>query len=237
LFATLLRWIKPRNAESLSQKAAPPVANQPAPPVAPDSDPLEIPGIDTKAALKRTGGNRKRYESLLRKFADPSAGAIEEIRTALAAGDTKTAARGAHSMKGAAANLGAGALAEIAAKTETAITAGEGVPESLHSLANSYQAVAAAINLALPSLQVEVADAGSPADLATVVEPLTRLKILLTNDDGDAADFILDARLRLSKVLTETEISTLSGLVGNFDFEAALVSLSNIAARLSLRLE
>jgi signal transduction histidine kinase/DNA-binding response OmpR family regulator/HPt (histidine-containing phosphotransfer) domain-containing protein len=237
LFAALLRWIKPRTAESLPQESAPRVASQPAPPIAPDPDPLEIHGIDTKSALRRTGGNRKRYESLLRKFADPSAGAVEEIRTALAAGDTPTAARAAHSMKGAAANLGAGALAEIAAKTETAITAGEGVPDALHSLANSYQAVAAAINLALPSLQVEVADAGSPADLATVIEPLTRLKILLTNDDGDAADFILDARPRLSKVLTETEISTLSGLVGNFDFEAALVSLSNIAARLSLRLE
>ena len=237
LFNALLRWIKPRNAESLSREAVATVMSQPSPPTAPDSVPLEITGIDTKSALRRTGGNRKRYESLLRKFADPSSGAIEEIRTALAAGDTSTAARAAHSMKGAAANLGAGALAELAAKTETAITSGQGVPDGLKSLAASYAAVAAAINAALPSQEIAADVPASPADFATVVEPLTRLKILLTNDDGDAADFILDARPRLSKVLTETEISTLSGLVGNFDFEAALVSLSNIAARLSLRLE
>jgi signal transduction histidine kinase/DNA-binding response OmpR family regulator/HPt (histidine-containing phosphotransfer) domain-containing protein len=237
LFAALLRWIKPRDTENPSQKAAPLIANPAAPPVAPDSDPPEIAGIDTKSALRRTGGNRKRYESLLRKFAEPSAGAIEEIRAALSAGDTSTAARAAHSMKGAAANLGAGALAEIAARTETAITTGQGVPEALHSLAVSYEAVCSAINLALPSQEFAAAVAATPADLATVVEPLTRLKILLKNDDGDAADFILDARPKLSRVLTEAEISTLAGLVGNFDFEAALLSLSNIAARLSLRLE
>ena len=235
LFAALLRWIRPRNAESLSQEAAPAISSQPAPLTASDSDPLEIPGVDTKSALRRTGGNRKRYESLLRRFAEPSAGAVEEIRAALAAGDTSTAARAAHSLKGAAANLGAGALAEFAAKVETAVTTGQGFDEALHSLAISYEAVARAINSALPAEQFVAAAA--PTDLATVVEPLTRLKILLKNDDGDAADYILEARPSLSKVLTEAEINTLTGLVGNFNFEAALISLSDIADRLSLTLE
>ena len=236
LFAALLRWIKPRNAESLSQKHAPPVPSQPAPSTASDSDPLEIPGIDTKSALRRTGGNRKRYESLLRRFAEPSAGAVDEIRAALAVGDTATAARAAHSLKGAAANLGAGALAEVAARAETAVTTGQGVDEALHALAVSFEAVARAINSALPAEQF-AGVAAAPADLATVVEPLTRLRVLLKNDDGDAADFILDALPRLSKVLTAAEINTLTGLVGNFNFEAALLSLSDIADRLSLRLE
>jgi signal transduction histidine kinase/CheY-like chemotaxis protein len=236
LFAALLRWIRPLNAESLSQEAAPAISSQPAPLTASDSDPLEIPGVDTKSALRRTGGNRKRYESLLRRFAEPSAGAVVEIRAALAAGDTSTAARAAHSLKGAAANLGAGALAEFAAKAETAVTTGQGFDEALHSLAISYEAVARAINSALPAEQF-VAAAAAPTDLATVVEPLTRLKILLKNDDGDAADYILEARPSLSKVLTEAEINTLTGLVGNFNFEAALISLSDIADRLSLTLE
>ncbi len=191
LFAALLRWIKPRNAESLSQKHAPPVPSQPAPPTASDFDPLEIPGIDTKSALRRTGGNRKRYESLLRRFAEPSTGAVEEIRAALAAGDTATAARAAHSLKGAAANLGAGALAAVAARAETAVTTGQGVDEVLHALAVSFEAVARAINSALPAEQF-AGVAAAPADLATVVEPLTRLRVLLKNDDGDAADFILE---------------------------------------------
>jgi chemotaxis protein histidine kinase CheA len=165
---------------------------------------------------------------------------VEEIRAALAAGDTSTAARAAHSMKGAAANLGAAGLAEIASKAETAVTTGQGVEEALHALAISFESVAGAINSALPIEQSATAATGpapGPADLATVVEPLSRLKVLLKNDDGDAADYILEVGPSLSKVLTAAEINTLTGLVGNFNFEAALVSLSNIADRLSLRLE
>jgi len=236
LFAALLRWIKPRDAESLPQQAAPSVSSQPAPFTAADTDPLEIPGIDTKSALRRTGGNRIRYESLLRRFAEPSPGAVEEIRAALAAGDTSTAARAAHSMKGAAANLGAGALAELAAKVEAAVTTGQGVEEALHALAASYEGVARAINSALPTERF-ASVAAAPVDIATVVEPLTRLKVLLKNDDGDAADYILEVRPSLSKVLTEREMTDLTGLVGDFNFEAALISLSDIADRLSLTLE
>jgi HPt (histidine-containing phosphotransfer) domain-containing protein len=202
-----------------------------------DSGSLEIPGIDTKAALRRTGGNRTRYESLLRKFAQPSAGGVEEIRAALAVGDTETAVRAAHSLKGSAANLGATALAEVAAKAETALTSGQAVEPALNSLAVSFEAVVAAIRSALPSEQVVARSAEGSADPAIVVEPLTRLKTLLKNDDGEASDFIIDARPRLSRVLTEEEIDTLSGQVGNFDFAAALNSLSGIATRLSLKLE
>ena len=69
-----------------------------------------------------------------------------------------------------------------------------------------------------------------------MVEPLTRLKRLLETDDGEAADFMIDARSQLSGVLTPTEIETLSELVGDFDFESALKCLSSIAGRLSLNL-
>jgi two-component system sensor histidine kinase/response regulator len=237
LFAALLRWIKPRDGGSPAKESAPPVSSLPAPAQAPESAPLEIPGIDTKSALRRTGGNRKRYESLLRKFAEPSTGGVEEIRAALAAGDTSTAARAAHSLKGAAANLGATALAEVAAKVEIALTRGESVEDALNSLALSFDSVTAAIRAALPGEQAAAGTGQAPADPSTVLQPLTRLKQLLKNDDGDAADFILDARPALSSVLTEAEINTLTGLVGNFDFEAALKSLSGISARLSLKLE
>jgi two-component system sensor histidine kinase/response regulator len=236
LFAALLRWIKPLDGGSPATDAAPEASLAAAVP-APDSGSLEIPGIDTKAALRRTGGNRKRYESLLRKFAQPSAGGVEEIRAALAAGDTETAARAAHSLKGSAANLGATALAEVAAKAEAALTSGQAVEPALDSLALSFEAVVTAISSALPSEPVASEGAEGSGDPAAVVEPLTRLKQLLKNDDGEASDFIIDARPRLSRVLTEVELNTLSGQVGNFDFVAALNSLSDIAARLSLKLE
>ncbi len=237
LFAALLRWIKPRGGSSPKIERANSVQTVSSTVVAPDSEMLEIPGIDAKAALRRTGGNRQRYESLLRRFAQPSANGVDEVRAALAAGDTETAARVAHSLKGSAANLGATALAEVAAKVESAVTSGQNIEAALNSLALSLAATLAAIRSVLPLEEGAGDVAKGSADTATVVQPLTQLKRLLTKDDGEASDFILEARPSLCRVLTEAEISTLSGHIGNFDFAAALKTLSDIATRLSIKLE
>ena len=117
----------------------------------PDAGALKIAGIDTNLGLKRIGGKRERYESLLRKFAERQAGAAEAIRGALSVGDKSTAEREAHSLKGAAGTLGATALAEHAAKVETAIKTGQSVDEALESLSHSLVAVVEAIRAALPA--------------------------------------------------------------------------------------
>ena len=262
LFAALLRWIKPRAGSSPEKltAAAPAKVNDTAPasatftatttsmPSASGTSQaaaatavaetnLEIAGIDTKSALRRTGGNRMRYEALLQKFAGQSTGSVMEIRAALSAGDTQTAARAAHSLKGAAANLGATGVAELAAKAEAAIQGGQSAGETLQSLGSSLASAVAAIRAALPEHTGTAAGSAPSGDPATVREPLKRLKELLKNDDGDAADFILEARPRLSGALTEAELSALSTQIGNFDFAAALHSISAITARLSLNLE
>jgi CheY-like chemotaxis protein len=235
LFGVLLRWIRrpERDGVRLHDRTA--VRSAPAAEGA-DGSPLDIPGIDVAGALKRTGGNRKRYETLLQRFAHQQAGAVENIRKALASGDVATAERGAHSLKGASATLGAMDLSDAAAKAETALKTGQGVDPALAALTASLAATAAAIRAALPQ-DLPGNGAAASADPASVAEPLARLKRLLESDDGEAADFIVDARPALSGVLTGTEIETLSELVGDFDFEAALKCLSRIASRLSLTLK
>jgi HPt (histidine-containing phosphotransfer) domain-containing protein len=101
-------------------------------------DTPEIAGIDTHLGLKSVGGKRERYESLLRKFAGRQAG------------DTSTAERAAHSLKGAASTLGVIALAEQAAQAEIAIKTGERVDETLDSLSQSLATVVEGIHAALP---------------------------------------------------------------------------------------
>jgi signal transduction histidine kinase/DNA-binding response OmpR family regulator/HPt (histidine-containing phosphotransfer) domain-containing protein len=234
LFNALLRWIKPREQGSSTRSATVAVASVPPPTNIPEPPILNIPGIDTVSALKRTGGNPQRYEALLRKFAQSSTGGVQEIRTALAAGDTATATRAAHSLKGSAANLGAAALAAVAAKAEATLAAGNPVEESLDALANSLESTVAAISSALPAEQAAFANGADPA---TVLTPLKQLKKLLKNDDGEASDFIIEARPVLSKVLTQVELDALTDRVGNFDFAGALNSVSEISARLSLKLE
>jgi signal transduction histidine kinase/CheY-like chemotaxis protein/HPt (histidine-containing phosphotransfer) domain-containing protein len=235
LFDALLRWLPPRAAVTAAAQSA--GAPKPlSPPVAkPDS--IVISGIDTVTALKRTGGNRKRYESLLHRFADSQAAVVSDIRAALAANDAPQAQRLAHSLKGAAANLGVVSLAEAAARVESAINSNHGIPSAVGTLSDSLDGSIAAIRSALPKETAPDSSALTSADPSVVAQPLSHLKKLLENDDGEAADFILDARPNLAKVLTAAEIDILRGHVGNFAYADALLALSNIAARLSLKLE
>ncbi len=237
LFGVLLRWIKRPDGDGPGLHEW--TEARPAAPAAPGSSPdgpLIIDGIDVKSALKRTGGNRKRYESLLRRFAQHQAATIEDIRKALSMGDAATAERDAHSLKGAAGTLGATALSEAAAKAETAIKMGQGIDTALTFLSARLGAALGAIHAALPQ-ETATNGGGVSRDPATVVEPLTRLKRLLESDDGEAADFMIDARSQLAGVLTSAEIETLSELVGDFNFESALKCLSSISDRLSLNLK
>jgi two-component system, sensor histidine kinase and response regulator len=236
LFGVLLRWIKrPAGDGAASDRPASRATSGAA--SAGDTAPLDIAGIDVKSAVKRTGGNRNRYETLLRRFAQQQAKTVDGIRKALSVGDAATAERAAHSLKGAAGTLGAATLSEAAAKAETAIKTGEGIDTALASLSRVLAAAVDAIRTALPEAAPTNGGGFASADPAKVVEPLTRLKQLLENDDGEAADFIVDARPDLSGVLTGAEIETLSELVGDFNFEGALKCLSSITNRLGLRLK
>jgi signal transduction histidine kinase/DNA-binding response OmpR family regulator len=239
LFAALLRWIKPRAdgaAEAPTESAAATISMRSPEPAAPlETATLQIEGVDTQSALRRTGGNPKRYEMLLRKFAGSAN--VQEIRDAQAAGDTATAARAAHSLKGAAANLGAASLANAASDVETAIKAGQSAQPLLETLDTRLRTVVQAIRSALPGEQVADSARAATADPASVVAPLRKLIKLLSSDDGDAADFILEAQPDLAKVLTGLEITTLRDFVGNYDFVGALKCVSQIAGRLGLQLE
>jgi two-component system sensor histidine kinase/response regulator len=235
LFDALLRWINPRVRSAAATQSAIPPRSLSSPVECSDS--LVISGIDTATALKRTGGNLKRYESLLHRFADSQTTVVSDIRAALIAKDTPTAQRLAHSLKGAAANLGVSALAEIAAKFESAIDSNQGIPLALETLSHSLDTSLAAIRSALPKEAALDSSAVASNDSSIVVQPLSQLKRLLENDDGDAADFILDARHNLRKVLTAAEIDALIRHIGNFAYSEALQSLSTIATRLSITLE
>ena len=78
---------------------------------------------------------------------------------------------------------------------------------------------------------------GGNGDLTFATPALSRLKKLLEADDSEAAEFIVEARGTLSAVLNAREVESLEQMVGDFNYEGALRAVSEIAARLSLKLE
>ena len=230
LFGVLLHWIKRDEPVEISPANTGRVSGNGG------TDGLEVDGIDVSAGLRYTGGNPARYRALLSKFAEGQGDAVNAIRQALSRGDAATAERTAHSLKGAAATLGAAAVSAAAGAAESVIRTGKKAEPQLSALSLALAPVVDGLRSALPKA-ARATSAPTQRRPADVLAPLAQLKTLLENDDGEAADFIIDVSPQLSGVLTEDEVSALSDHVSKFDFEAALRALSGVASRLSLDLE
>ena len=76
------------------------------------------------------------------------------------------------------------------------------------------------------------AAASESADMAVVIPLLGRLEELLVDSDGAALDCVLEAQEVLARVLSAEEFAGLTREVQNFAFDAALVQLRAIAARI-----
>jgi hypothetical protein len=127
-------------------------------------------------------------------------------------------------------------LAEAAARAETAIKSGQDGGAAIQALCLALDRALANVWAAIPDNSGN-GNGRAPGDPVSVREPLIRLKRLLESNDGEAADFIVDAKAHLTGVLTPAEIKALTDQVGNFEFDAALKSLSGIASRLSINIE
>ena len=81
--------------------------------------------FDGSGLLKRLAGNRGLAERLVREFLADTPSQLRMLRELLENGDAESARRQAHKLKGAAANLSAGALREAAFHAEQAAMAGQ----------------------------------------------------------------------------------------------------------------
>jgi signal transduction histidine kinase/CheY-like chemotaxis protein/HPt (histidine-containing phosphotransfer) domain-containing protein len=87
-----------------------------------NSGPSRDPAVlDVQGALMRLGGREHIYRKVVEKFMPEFAKTCKVITNYLAAGDTASAHRTAHSLKGASASIGADALCRAAVTVEKAI--------------------------------------------------------------------------------------------------------------------
>ena len=106
----------------------------------------------------------------------------------------------------------------------------EAIEDDLMALQQATEAVIAGIRAALATAAPVAAS--ESADTAVVILLLGRLEELLANSDGAALDCLLEAQEALARVLSAQEFAGLTREVQNFAFDAALLQLRAIAARL-----
>lgn len=90
--------------------------------------------LNVAEGVSRVVNNRGLYGKLLIRFADTMADSPEKIAQFLAAGERDEAQRLAHTVKGSAANLSAGDLAEAARVVEAAISESQPAEEALSNM-------------------------------------------------------------------------------------------------------
>ena len=117
LFATLAKWISPKEHAPSKTRRRKEVAPEAAEPLASSA----LPGIDSQTGLARVRSNQKLYNSLLAKFRRDFSTSGEEIARLLEAHQDHDAQRLAHTLKGVAGNIGADSVQDAAAKVEAAI--------------------------------------------------------------------------------------------------------------------
>jgi len=223
LFTTIARWIH-RAGNRPSAKAS-------THGTAAGSDFPAIPGIDSASGLRRTAGNRDLYAELLRRFAEGWEEGEKKIRASLALGDRKGAERDAHTLKGLAGNLGAGAVQKAAAEVEGEIAAGaaEGnLDESLAKLGGLLREVSGAVKRTLPGKPPETGKRkeGTPSSAADI----ERLTSLLRSSDAEAVEFLASRRESIAAVCDPRDYMRLESLVKSYAFDDALAELEKLSA-------
>jgi HPt (histidine-containing phosphotransfer) domain-containing protein len=97
-----------------------------------------------------TGSDPEFLSELIDSYLADAPVQIEELRTAIAAGDAEAAVRPAHTLKSASASLAALGLAEHCRRLERSATAGslDGAAEMVDSISAEFERVAEALERA-----------------------------------------------------------------------------------------
>jgi two-component system sensor histidine kinase/response regulator len=223
MLQTLARWVQPRG-DAPAAAAAAPAGVRDATPALP-----VLAGLNTAAGLARVGGKPALYLRLLQQFHERQADAGTRIAAALAAQDTTTAQRIAHTVRGVAGNLGLGGLQQQAQALETAIGAaaphGEALALFEQLLAAAVSGLRAALVQAAPDGAAPAPPAPAAATPAELARHAARLAALLQASDSDAGDYFNAHRPALRQLLGDGAAARVASALEDYEFDAALEHL------------
>jgi signal transduction histidine kinase/DNA-binding response OmpR family regulator/HPt (histidine-containing phosphotransfer) domain-containing protein len=179
----------------------------------------KLDGINTADGLSRTQGNSELYLKLLRKVRSSHESFIQEFDAAVTTGDWELASRMAHTLKGVAGNIGAGALQQVCSVVETQA-------RQLQVGALERDALADELARVLKSLDIlsdpERDTKNQAFDLDALRQVLGQLALKLENFDP-SAQAVLDEHRDLIASGAEAELlGSLEEALGEFDMGGAL---------------
>ncbi len=185
-------------------------------------------GVDIAAALNRIGGNLGLYHRMLRIFVKDLAGMPAQLSAHIAQGETESALRLLHTLKGLSATLGADALSAEGARGEKQLAANPAPAET----AATAQRACTAITTAVPALDallaaLKAAEAPiavptpTPFDADAVLTALREMTGQLRNADMAATDAMTELRRRFGGTLG-AQLQPMDDAIGTLDFDHAL---------------
>jgi signal transduction histidine kinase/DNA-binding response OmpR family regulator len=185
----------------------------------------DLPGINTTAGLATCQDNVALYRRLLIKFRDSESDFAGQFKAAQVEDDPQAASRCAHTLKGVAGNIGASTIQQTAAALELACHEGEAA-ETIDQLLARVVTALESVLPGLMSLSGPTRAQTGVADPQALNALLARLRTLLEEDDAEAADLVEE--LHSMAGATTNELKTLSGAIGDYDFDAALDALAEL---------
>lgn len=216
MFQTMSRWISP--AHKAATAAPTPV----------EAD-YELPGVDTQAGLSTCAGKDALYKRLLRRFHSSYTDFPEQFSAIDLAADPTSNRRAAHSLRGAAANIGASALAQSAAALEEACRVnapGEQVSALLQELKHELDIVLGGIARHLEAHGDE--PAASAATSKQAQDLLQHLRELLARSDTRAEDVIDQLRGFPWAQEQAACLQKVASAIESFDYDLALERLGQL---------
>jgi CheY-like chemotaxis protein len=247
-YSTLKKWIVPREHPELKERS---LQKQPGktPDVSKNSP--EIEGINRDEALWRLGGDQRLWESLLIDFIRHHRDTVTKIRDKIDQGDSDTAERLAHTLKGVAGNIGAEEVFEHARNLNDTIREGnlENIARWLDDTESVLRRVCAAIDRTISEDRAAADSAGegaagedtapselSAADVELVIGKSDLLHGLLDRNDLEAEDVLEELFEYLRASPYAGEVESIRESVEEFNFIDAKKKLGDLKTRLKMNI-
>jgi len=226
MFKTMAKWFKPRPGQEVASAKNLADVNELS-----NDDHLQLPGIDTQEGLLRTQNNKALYDRLLSRFFGHYDDFSKMFEAARQDSDPKSAERCAHTLKGSAANIGAGRVAEAAMALETACAQANPVESALAATIDALDEVIGGLELQYrnageTSADLKESPGGAPsAELAAL---FSKLDALLRDYDTDALELLDELENAMPVAVKKAEVKELARAIETYDFDRSVQLLEKI---------